>query len=97
MIRKHMIQALRISDSGFAKWRVKPVAKRGRNTYYWLRDVIENRVRAKRCELGCCEECGYPKEGLVGRNTNWNDFCPECNHPINADELFSSQAFWEKS
>lgn len=97
MTRRDMVEALGISDSTFTKWNVKPVGKIGRNTYYWFRDVLENRIRHKRRQLGRCDECGYSKEELIRRNANWNGFCPKCNHPIAGSELLSDQKFWENS
>lgn len=42
--RKQMAEACGISVQAFEKWGVKPVAKLGRETFYLVEDVIENRV-----------------------------------------------------
>lgn len=97
LTRKIMVEHLEIADSTFTKWDVKPVAKIGRNTYYMLRDVIENRLRNHRRQAGCCEECGYTKGAGSKANSKWIAFCPKCNHPIERGDLLSDQEFWDRT
>ena len=43
--RKTMLELLAITASSFDAWKVEPAGKIGRQTYYTLRDVIDNRVQ----------------------------------------------------
>lgn len=42
--RKDLVDLLGISTQAFSKWGVEPAGKQGREVFYTLRDVIDNRV-----------------------------------------------------
>ena len=42
--RKDLVEQLGISAQAFSKWGIEPVGKRGREVFYTLRDVIDNRI-----------------------------------------------------
>jgi len=42
--KTNMALSLGISTQAFDKWKVKPVAKIGRETFFTVRSVVENRV-----------------------------------------------------
>lgn len=63
--KKQMAESLDISVQAFDKWGVKPIAKIGRESFYDVRSVLDNRLNHKSDKQQLLDDNGDPLDPLI--------------------------------